>query len=151
MANIWEKFDKAIDVEGLKNDVAEAANNGGGDYKEVPNGKYEVEITKLELAESKKGKPMLVCWFKILEGDFEGSYLFMNQVLSSGFGLHQAKEFLKSLDVCDVEFESFSQFGNLMMDMMEQIEESGVEYAIEYGETKKGFKTFKVIDVFDAE
>lgn len=151
MANVWEKFDKAIDLEGLKNDAAEAASNGGGEYKDVPAGNYEVSITKLELAESKKGDPMMKVWFKILEGDFEGSYLFMNQVLTSGFGLHQAKEFLKSLAICDVEFESFSQFGNLMMDMMEQIDESGVEFAIEYGETKKGYKTFKIIEIFDVE
>lgn len=149
MANIWDKFDKAINLEGLKKDAEESAKNGGGNYKEVPAGSYEVSITKLELGESSKGDPMMKVWFKILAGDFEGSYLFMNQVLTSGFGLHTAKEFLRSLDVCDVEFESFSQFGNLLMDMMEKIEENGLEYAIEYGETKKGFKTFKVTEVFE--
>lgn len=149
MANVWDKFDKAIDLEGLKKDAEESAKNGGGNYKEVPAGNYEVAITKLELRESSKGDPMMSVWFKILAGDFEGSYLFMNQVLTSGFGLHTAKEFLKSLDVSDeVEFVSFSQFGNMLMDMMEKIDEDKLEYAIEYGETKKGFKTFKVTEVF---
>ncbi len=54
MANIWDKFDKNIDVEGLKADAKEAAENGGGDFKEVPHGEYEAEVNKLELRESKK-------------------------------------------------------------------------------------------------
>ena len=51
--NIWEEFDEKIDVEGLKKDVAEAAENSG-DFKEVPHGKYEVEITKMELKNLKE-------------------------------------------------------------------------------------------------
>lgn len=149
MANIWDKFDKAIDVEGLKNDAAEAAKGNGGDYKDVPAGEYECSIQKLELGETKKGNPTLICWFKILEGNFEGSYLFMSQPLTSGFGLHNAKQFLRDLDVVeDVEFESFCQFGGLIMDIAEKIDEIGLEYAVEYGETKKGFKTFKIAEVY---
>ena len=33
--NIWDKFDREIDTEGLAKDVEEAAANGGGDFKEV--------------------------------------------------------------------------------------------------------------------
>lgn len=149
MANVWEKFDKTIDVEGLKKDAAESASNDGGDYKDIPAGEYECAIKKLELGESKKGNPMLICWFQILAGEFEGSYLFMNQVLTSGFGLHIAKEFLKSLDSgVDVDFVNFKQFGGMIMDIAEKIDSDGLEYAIEYGETKKGFKTFKINDVY---
>ena len=34
--NIWEKFDKQVDIECLKKDAEEAANNS--DFKEVPHG-----------------------------------------------------------------------------------------------------------------
>ena len=32
--NIWDKFDREIDTEGLAKDVEEAAANGGGNFKE---------------------------------------------------------------------------------------------------------------------
>jgi len=57
--NIWEEFDEKIDVEGLAKDAKEAAENGGGNFKEVPVGTYEVEVNKMELTKSKKGDPML--------------------------------------------------------------------------------------------
>lgn len=66
MAIDYSKFDKQVDVEGLKKDVKEAQENGGsGDYKEVPFGDYEVSVDKMELSESKKGDPMVSIWFKI--------------------------------------------------------------------------------------
>ena len=43
MANIWDKFDDAIDTEGLANDVKEAAVNGTGSYQEVPHGEYKLK------------------------------------------------------------------------------------------------------------
>lgn len=87
MANIWEKFDKAIDVEGLQKDVQEAAENGAN-FREVPHGEYEVKIEKLELVESKAGDPMVTVWFKVLAGDYKGSMIFMNQVITKGFQIH---------------------------------------------------------------
>lgn len=86
MANIWDDFDKAIDTEGLAKDVEEAAENGG--RREVPHDTYEVAITKLELVKSKKGDPMVTCWMKILEGEYKGSLIFMNQVVTQGFQIH---------------------------------------------------------------
>ncbi|MDW0084909.1 DUF669 domain-containing protein [Clostridioides difficile] len=55
----FSKFDKAIDVKGLKEDIKEASENSGK-FKDVPHGTYEVEINKMELSESKKGDPMFV-------------------------------------------------------------------------------------------
>ncbi|MMZ71209.1 hypothetical protein D1872_344940 [compost metagenome] len=49
----------------------------------------------------------------------------------------------------DVKFENFGQFNDLVLDIHEAID--GVsEYAIEYGE-EKGYNTFKIVDVFDAQ
>ncbi|KIN81215.1 DUF669 domain-containing protein [Clostridium botulinum] len=151
MANIWDKFDKNIDVEGLKADAKEAAENGGGDFKEVPHGEYEVEVNKLELRESKKGDPMLSIWFKILTGEYKGSLIFYNQVLSSGFGLHKSKEMLRSLDSgVDVEFECFSQYNNLLMDIAEAID-GKLEYQLSYTANKKNnkFSEYEIKDIFE--
>ncbi|MBE1302904.1 DUF669 domain-containing protein [Clostridium botulinum] len=150
MANIWDKFDKNIDVEGLKADAKEAANNNS-DFKEVPHGEYEVEVNKLELRESKKGDPMLSIWFKILTGEYKGSLIFYNQVLSSGFGLHKANEMLRSLDSgVEVEFESFSKYNDMLMDMAEAID-GKLEYQLSYTANKKNnkFSEYEIKDIFE--
>lgn len=147
MSNVWDKFDKAIDTEGLQKDVQEAS-QGQSEFKEVPHGTYEVEIEKLELKESKKKDPMVSIWFKIINGEFKDNRLFMNQVITKGFQIHIVNEFLRSLDSgCDIEFETYSQYGQLLMDVHEAVD-GKLEFALEYGENK-GFNTFKVIEVFD--
>ena len=82
--NIFDKWDKEVDVEGLAKDVAEAAENGGQTtYKEVPHGEYEVAIQQMELKPSSKGDPMVSIWFKIVsDGEYKGSIIFMNQVIT---------------------------------------------------------------------
>lgn len=147
--NMWEKFNKSIDVKGLQADVKEAAENGGtGEYKEVPHGTYEVKVEKMELKASKKGDPMVAIWFKILEGDFKNSILFLNQVITQGFQIHIVNEILRSMDTgVEIEFQNFEQYGNLLMDVHEAINEK-LEFALEYGE-KKGFNTFKITEVYE--
>ena len=78
----FSKFDSMVDIEGLKKDIEAAeANGGGGNYKDVPHGSYEVAIDKLELTETKQtGKPMATCWMKIVsDGEYKGQRVFMNR------------------------------------------------------------------------
>lgn len=153
MAIDFSKFDAKVDLDALKDDVKKVEEDGGlGEYEEVPVGEYEVRIDKLELGESKSsGNPMVICWFKILEGKFKNSIIFMNQVVNKPFQIHLVKEFLKSLESThEIDFESYSQFANLIMDVAEDVMESK-EYVLEYGENDKGYKTFEIKDVFDVE
>lgn len=146
MAKVWDKFDKAIDIEGLAKDVREASKN----FKEVLHGQYEVKIEKLELGESKAGDPMIRCWMKVLSGEFKGSLIFMNQVITTGFQIHITDEFLRSLDSgIDIEFKRYSQYGQMLMDIAEAID-GRLEYSLNYGEGKKGFSTYKITDVYEA-
>jgi len=150
MANIWEKFDKAIDVEGLQKDVQEAAENGGN-FKDVPHGDYEARIEKLELTTSKAGDPMLTCWFKVLAGEYDGSMIFYNQVVTKGFQIHLANEFLRSLDSgIEIEFKSYTQYAQLILDVHEAID-GKYEYALSYKEGKKGFSSYEITEVFEVE
>lgn len=148
----FSKFDKSVDIEGLKHDVQEAQENGGtGEYKEVPVGTYEVSIDKMELVESKKGDPMVSIWFKILNGEYKNSRLFFNQVITKGFQIHIVNEFLRSLDSgVEVEFESYSQYAKLLLDIHEAIDGS-LEYALNYGENKQGFKIYEIEEVYEVE
>lgn len=150
--NIFEKFNKNMDLEGLKHDINEAKNNGGtGEFKEVPTGTYEVQIAKMELKESKKGDPMVTVWFKILEGEYKNSMLFMNQVITQGFQIHIVNQFLRSLDSgIDVEFEDYEQYNNLLMDIMEEITDN-FEYGLNYSISRKGFAEYKITDVYKVE
>ena len=147
---IWEKFDKKIDTKGLKEDIKEAQKNGGGEYKEVPYGTYEVKVEKIEMGETQKHDPKVVIWFRIITGDFKNSIIFYNQVINQGFQIHLCNEFLKSLDTgVNVEFDTYAQYNEVLMDIAEGTQE--LEYVLEYGENKKGFSTYKITDVFEAE
>ena len=155
MANIFDKWDKEIDTEGLANDVKEAAENGGGDFKEVPHGDYEVAVQQMELKASKKGDPMVSIWFKILDGEFKGSLIFFNQVITQGFQVHIVNEMLRMMvsemeDAPVIEFVSYKQYGNLIMDIFEAINEN-FEYALAYKKGKKDFSTYEIKEVFVLE
>lgn len=144
----FEQWDNQFDSEALKNDLADVENKSKGEYKEVPPGQYEVKITKLELTQSKKGNPMISCWFKIVAGEFNNQMIFMNQVLTTGFGLHLCNELLRSITSLPVSFESFKQYSMLLMDIMEEIEGKR-EFQLNYGKDQKGYNTFKIEKIFD--
>lgn len=156
MANVFEQWDAQIDTEGLAKDVAEAAENGGtGNYKEVPHGDYEVAINKMELKASKKGDPMVSIWFKIVDGDFKNSIVFFNQVITQGFQIHIVNELLRMMvsemaDAPVVEFKSYKQYSELLMDIQEKVE-NNFEFALSYAEGKKGFSTYEIKEVFVLE
>ena len=150
----FEKFDEMVDLEGLKADIAAASD--GGERKEVPHGMYEVAIEKLELTTTKtSGKPMVTCWFRVLsEGEYLGQMIFMNRVVSQGFQIHLANEFLRSIadapDAPKITFESFTQYAQLIMDVAEYID-GKFEYALRYGQTPKGYDTFEIEEIFELE
>lgn len=143
----FSKFDKQVDLEGLKKDIEDSANN---DFKEVPHGDYEVSIAKLELGESKKGDPMVKIWFKIVSGEYKGSLIFMNQVITRGFQIHIVDELLRSFGTdIDIHFDSYSQYNELLMTVFDEVEDN-FEYALNYGE-RKGFDTFEITEVFELD
>ncbi len=153
----FSKFDKMVDIDGLKKDIADAeANGGGADFKDVPHGSYEVSIDKLELTETKKtGKPMVSCWMKIVsDGEFKGQRIFMNQVITQGFQIHIMNSFLRSLlpddSGIDVEFNGYADYNDLLLDITEYIDRK-FEYGLEYGENSKGFDTFQITDIFELD
>lgn len=156
MANIFDKWDKEIDTEGLANDVKEAAANGSGEFKEVAHGDYEVAVQQMELKASKKGDPMVSIWFKIVsDGEFKGSMIFFNQVITQGFQVHIVNEMLGMMvsemeDAPVIEFKSYKQYGNLIMDIFEAINDN-FEYALAYKKGKKDFSTYEIKEVFVLE
>lgn len=147
MAINWEDFDKDVDIENLEKDV-EKASTGDFTGEDVPYGKYEVKITKLELTQSKKGDPMLSVWFQIINGNQKDRFIFMNQLVLQGFQIHTANEFLRSLQTDEnVEFKGYAKYNILILNIYEKIVNN--EYELDYQENKKGYKTFKILQKFD--
>lgn len=150
MASIFDKWNQEVDQAKLKKEIQEAA-EGSTNYEEVPSGEYEVAVEKMELVATKEaGKPMLSVWFNILTGEHKGHKIFMNQVITQGFQIHIANEFLRSLDSgIDVDFDgNYEHYNDLILDIMEAIDKN-LEYMLNYGENKKGYKTFKIKEVFE--
>ena len=151
----FSAFDKKVDVEGLKRDVQEAEKNQpSGDYPEIPKGKYEVKFENIEMRATKKdGRPMLSVQARILEGDFKKKCIFMNRVLfgtkNDGNMIASAKGWLKKLGTnIDIEFENYSQFAELIMDVAEAVEDN-FEYLIEYD--PEAFNQITIKEVFEVE
>lgn len=150
MAIDFKKFDKAFDIDELKKDIKDAE-AGNVTFKEVPLGTYEVKIVKLELSESKTEKPMVKAQFKVLEGAYKGSSIFMNQLVDEGFKIDIMNKFLKSLEAFDeseIYFESYSSYNDLLLDIAEEVEKRKLEYLLEYGENKKGYKQYTIEEVY---
>ena len=148
--NIWDKFDKAVDTAALADDVKDAQENGQS-FKDVPHGDYEVSIDKMELTESKNHDPMVTVWFKVLTGEYKGSRIFMNQVITQGFQIHIVNELLRAMDTdLNIEFITYKQYGNLLMDVMEAID-GNLEFALSYKEGKNGFSKYEITEVFEVE
>jgi hypothetical protein len=157
--DMFSKWDANIDTEGLKKDVAEAAQNGGkSDFKEVPHGNYEVAVQQMELKASKKGDPMVSIWFKIVsDGEFKGSMIFYNQVITQGFQVHMVNEMLRMMtsemqDAPVIEFTTYKQYANLLMDGFEAVSEN-FEYALKYtaNSKNKDFSNYEITEVFALE
>ncbi|AZJ21552.1 hypothetical protein II5_04517 [Bacillus cereus MSX-A1] len=156
----WSKFDKKVDLEALAADVQEVEENGGGgDFEKVPDGQYEVAVEKMELTESKKGDPMLMIWFNIVDGEFEGQKIFYYKVMQPqndkawGYQVHQNNEMLRKLWDCneeDVKFTSFGEYADLVLDIHEDID-GKFEYLLEKETDKKGYDQFKIVEVFEVE
>lgn len=153
--NIFAQWDSA-DLEGIQKEIQDAKNNSGGDFDKVPHGVYEVSVEKMEIKATKQDKkPMVSIWFNIVADEYKGQKIFMNQVITQGFQIHIVNELLRSMvQDCDdapvVEFRSYSQYNNLLMDIHELISES-FEFALDYGQTKKGFDTFTINEVYALE
>ena len=150
--SIFDKWDNNIDTDGLQKDIAEAEKSGGsGNYEEVPTGTYEVKIEKMEIKESKKGDPMFFCQFRILQGNFKNSYMFMNQVITQGFQIGQVNKFLRALDAVDeVEFKSYGQYNDLILDIMEEID-GKLEFLVEFKKSRKDFPIYEIKEVYEVE
>jgi hypothetical protein len=138
----FSKFDKEIDVKQLTQDIKDIQ-SATPEYKEVPAGAYMCSLDKLEVGETKDGRPMLKAQFRIIgdkdgnKCDFTKNCLFMNRVIygtkNDANMIASALGWLKSLEPSDdivVEFKGYAKFADLVMDIAEDVAE--LQYLVDY-------------------
>lgn len=156
--SIFEKYASKINAEELEASQREIAKNAdGGDYPEIPVGKYEVKIKKMEAKLSKSSnKPMVSIWFEILTGKFEGNYIFYNAVYTEDWQRHRVVDFLSAIlddDTHKAEINlilkdsNIQEVNDFVMDIHEQVD-GHFEYLLDYG-MHKGYNTYTIAEVFD--
>lgn len=157
MAIDFSKFDQQVDTTQLAKDAEEAKKNGGG-FTEIPDGKYETKIEKMEIAETKDGRPMFKAMFRIIEGPYKKSCLFMNRVIfgtkNDASMIGSVIGFLEKLEALDAdgnpiicEFHSYSQFNDLILDIAEAIDADNLGYVVDY--KKDDFNSISIDDVLE--
>ena len=149
---MFAKFNDMFDIDGLKKDLENVATNTG-DFVDVPKGDYEVKVVKLELGETGErsktpGMPMVKVWFEVLAGEYAKQKIFMNQMLTSAFGIHKMNEFLTSLETgLNIGFEDFEQYDTLLKEVFDAVD-GKAEYQLSYGENNKGYSTYEIVQKF---
>lgn len=145
---IFDKFNKEMDKELIQKEIQDA---GANSFEDVPVGTYEVAVSKLEVKPTKNGdKVMLTCTFKVLDGEYKGRLIFFNQVIMTGFQIHVANEFLRSLDTGEtVEFVDYNQYADMVKVIDLTIQRTELEYELEYSKTDKGYDKYQITEVFE--
>lgn len=154
MAIDFDKINRSVNLEGLREDVKNASANGTGDFPTVPAGQYEVTLVSLEIKGTKKdNRPMLAASFKILSGEYKNQRLFMNRVIygtkNDANMIKSAVGWLNTLESgLDVAFQDYKQFADLVMEVAEAVD-GKLEYAVDYDSDK--FNSISITEVFEVE
>lgn len=150
----FSKFNEQVDLKKLRQESEEIKKNGGtGDYPDIEAGTYHGKFEKLEVKETKDGRPMLSAMFRITEGERKKSCLFLNRVLygtkNDANMIASAEGWLDSLepseDIGAVIFEDYDQFADLVLDIAEDI--AGLEYDVEYD--PDAFNSISIEEVYE--
>lgn len=150
----FSKFDEQVNLDELTQNTKEIKANGGvGNFADIEKGTYHGKVEKLEVGTTKDGRPMLKCQFRITEEPHKKSCLFMNRVIygtkndanmiASAIGWLESLE--PSEDIGDVEFESYSQFADLVLDIAEDVAE--LEYDVDYD--PDAFNNITISEVYE--
>lgn len=157
----YNEFNNKIDLDTLFVEIDEALEESPLEYVDVPCGMYEVKLTKLEMGETSSGKLACKGRFKVLTGEYKGQNIFYTQVLTQGFHYVQCVKFLDTLGTevdCNISNHkplilnhhqgAYGFYSDLFKEVYQACR-GKKEFALEYGENDKGFKTYKVLEVFN--
>lgn len=85
--------------------------------EEIPDGKYDVNVEKVELTRAQtSGNPMLKWTLKVLDPDYEGRLLWRNNVLASD---ENAAWLKKDLKKCGLVLDKLSELPGRLGDLLD--------------------------------
>lgn len=145
-----------MDFNQYKSDIAEIQQQEkpNKEYKDPTDGEYTCDIVSLELGTNKAGdKLMLKGSFKITEGEFINSRLWVNKVLTGtrndSFAVKSAIDFLNSLGaVQEVEFTGDFDDLSTQIDIV-FADIKNCTFTVVQKTSESGFKNLYVNDVFE--
>ncbi len=86
-------------------------------FDDVPDGKYQVAIEKVELARAQSsGNPMLKWQLRVLGPNHAGRMIFRNSVMASAENIKYLKN---DLHTCGLVLERFSDLGTRLNDLLD--------------------------------
>lgn len=159
----FDKFNQSINLENLNKQMEDIKANGGGNYQDLPAGKYRVKLVKMEVGacgEKAKtpGAPLLKADFKVVSNKHKNQHMFLNKVLyternddswNMGKLMMNVVGWINTLepsdDVGPVIFENYNQFSDLIMDIAEDV--SDLEYDVEYN--PDAFNSIKIVEAYE--
>lgn len=150
----FENFN--MDFSQYKADIAEIQQQEKPkkEYKDPTDGEYTCDIVSLELSTNKAGdKLMLKGSFKITEGEFMNSRLWVNKVLTGtrndSFAVKRAIDFLNSLGaVQEVEFKGDFDDLSTQVDIV-FADIKNCTFTVIQKTSDSGFKNLYINDVFE--
>ena len=162
MANIFNEFDKKVDLDKIEKQKKEAAENAT-EFEAVPAGRYITKIENMELGMTKDNRPMFKVQMRLVEGigeneeKFLSKYkkkkpcIFMNRVIfgtkNDGSMIQSVETWLSKIFPDDpIVFNGYSGFAEQILDAAEDCED--LEFEVEYDDSK--FNSISITDVFDA-
>jgi hypothetical protein len=106
----------AVDLSTLDDDYGKAQAEPR-EQDPVPDGRYQVNVEKVELTRARTSGNALLRWqLKILSGPLAGRFLFKNSVIASADNL----KFLKTdLVLCGLELEKLSDLPNRLEELLD--------------------------------
>lgn len=106
-----------IDLSAMDSEWANTPLEPKKEFPDVPDGKYQVKVDKVELTASKvTGNPMLKWDLVILVGPYEGQHLFRNNMLASPENLKYLKT---DLHTCGVDLPRLSALESSLSQLLD--------------------------------
>ena len=156
----WNAFNDELTASDKKD--LENLGSGESSFVEVPDGKYEVKLTRLELGMSKAGNPTAYINFQVLSGDEADNTIYYTMSVGGNkkaWKLSMFTNFVTKLKsgvpftydefkTADGGFDGF-KFEDSIEQAYEAITKNGIEYAIEKTTNSAGYTKIEIIDVYD--
>lgn len=119
---------------------------------QVPFGTYKVEVEKMKVESNYLSGYAVHIVFRVVDGKSRGEYIFYQQDLNAGYQIYYATEMLHSL--CkkeNIEFEGYSQFGELVSDLDTEINAARLNYVLEYKDHQSNddLMKIKILDIIE--